>query len=423
MEAVDTRFELPDATRNAWTVDAGTRHGTSAFQYTARYTGMYSEGAYPSDNYNDHSAEVSASSALNSRTWVGVSEAYRLREPTLAAATNPASENNRFIAYLRTSPRVGVTERVDYRYQRSLIDSSVRGTDERTRQQVGITDDRVHSPEWRTITSLTASYNQDRAATRLTSTTGQTLGAQAVWTGQTAGRVLTFGAGPTLGAIEAPGGYFALAYGASANGSVDWTRGLSHAGLGYGGSYASNTEGALGWSFGQSATAWAETVGGSGVRTSGRLTASSQRQYAPTFGDSAVRSLRLDAATAYRGYSLTAIGTYASGAVGPLSDSGLRGDGLLVPFPFNSRTVYGDLTGRAPLTRRLSLFARGAYSEQVTAEIPAGSERVAAAGAEYSVGAMWLSVEGRYTQASSNGQRFDETRVFARLSRGFGTRF
>ena len=116
------------------------------------------------------------------------------------------------------------------------------------------------------------------------------------------------------------------------------------------------------------------------------------------------------------------LGSLADGAVGPLGSS-TRGDGLIVPFPFNSQSRYVNLTARVPIARGLSALGRLAYTAQTTPEMPPGRESVASLGAEYGIGALSLAVEGRYSDTQVSNLSYQEKRVFARLARSFGTRF
>jgi hypothetical protein len=410
----------PERDRTLLGLRAGTNHGTDAFGYGLDYDGARSEGTLVSDDYDQHRVRAFGRARLGGSAEASVSDGYYLRIPTSTAATNPEVENHVFNAGVRWWAGDRRIDRTQYDYLHGVYTSPGVEERERTQQRLGHRHERQLSPSLRLYGNLDLSLAQDRLGLVEQTFAGQSAGAVLRWRSTGTTREWEVKGGPTLGLLEPSGGDVTFGYGGSAGTVVTWTGARLRPSLSYDVSFGQDVGGTQGFVLRQAAAASLDGALGASL-VQARLSLLGDRSESDLFGATARRTLQLTADWRWRRVEAHLLAGLTSGIAGTTDD--FSGDGLIVPAPYDSHTRNLAVSATAPLLRRLALTGRFRWLDIDAPDRPAEGEIGGSLAAEYSLGALQLSLEDRYTVNTTNGFTQKENVIFFRLMRTFGSRF
>ncbi|HET8542585.1 MAG TPA: hypothetical protein VFL83_22105 [Anaeromyxobacter sp.] len=391
--------------------------GNNAYAFEASYGGEFSDGTYVADRYTIHDASATVRMNLGS-SQLSVESDASTNTPTDLVAGSYRVEAATFRANYNNGAQDGARREVGYGYGRALAETTVQPLEEQARQSLGYRGDHLlTSPTLFARWYADVSIAETRSGARESQATGETLGVQLWWRRLSDATRYEIRGGPFVGLIQNEDGDD-TGYGARAG--VRLTRPLWGYRLQFEWSadYAMNLLASAGWTFSQQLSGTLDGQMGD-ARVSGTLRASSFRTYQPLVGDGAGRTVEAFAGARYRRIDFDGRVRLQQGIAGATPGQ-FVGDGLLIPSPFNSRSVTLQLGARAKILPSLSASLHfGALSRDLPGS-PALESTEVVAGLGYGFAAFALSVEDRVSWFE-RGTGWDRINVvFARVSRTFG---
>lgn len=399
------------------TITSNVNLGTPAYHLAANYTGSFTDGTWEAERASAHEVVVSGSAPIGGVATIGLQTqaSYTIPNALVTGAFEQQSSNVSVFVSSLGGPgarRVG-----SYGYSHTLTASNAGPTNELTRQGLRYQGDHLlTSPTLFTRFLVDASMSEARSGDNEARSTGETLGAELWWRRLAGASRLEINAGPRVGLIQTEGGN---AGGLGAIAGVKLTRPLGGRSLSgaWNGSYSQNLYGTVGWQFSQSASASLNGLAGM-WRYSASGQVSAFRTHHPVIGDGAGRTLQLTGTTATKRLGFGANLGYAEGMVGA-SQKGFISDGLLLPAPFDSRTITAGAGVGYLLYPALHTRFHFRYAQIDVPGRPIIHELEAVAGLSYSFAAFSVSLEDRITRFEATDGWDTTNMFFVSVSRGF----
>jgi hypothetical protein len=419
--ATDEIPGFPDHKRDLQRLDTGVHHASPSFNLNAAYTGEWSDGNWNADDYQVNTVRVDGSAKLSETTTFTLSDQYYQRSPTSRFDAALASELQYFQAAVYDSPAPREEQRARYIYSNSSLAAQALTSASGTSQQGEYWRElRVKDTEYSgRVTGNVALVEQTRGGAT-SRTSGETLGLMGHWFRQAGGSLDDVMLGPSFGVLQNASGGNDFGYGANGTLTVSRPLGRFVATGRYGISYGNNLGGVPGWSFRQSAIASGGGALGSG-HASAQLQFDASRAWSPTFGDFASRSINFTGAYDVDRTRLRASLAATSGMAGNPGDK-FVGDGLLVPAPFNSHTIWG-VASASTSSHGVTATVGVRYGDTNVPGQPALIQYGADAALGYAFGAFSISLEDRVTTYGYATGRGTTNLVFLRFFRAIGNSF
>ncbi len=403
-------------------VAVATGSGTGPFSYAFSYSGAWLEGTSPLENYQSHTAGGHAELRLGQDSYAFFDESFYLRDPTAGAPPESRFELSRFFSGVRWGPPE-LLHRVDYGYNRAFRGRELDTNADSIGHSLGYSISDQLSPAFRLTGTAAAALTDARNGTIAERGAGQTVQALLDWTRQLRSTSqLALSGGALVGLLEVAGRDVQTAYGVLGGASVlrQWEA-VSGQAL-YSGSFNSNVGGVAGWSLshrGEATVSWNrapdESVGGS-------LNFGVTRQYSRVFGDGARREVSLRGTARYHFQDFTVRAGLTSGIADPTKNS-FAADGLFLQPPYDVESRFAVAESSTRLARNLTVSLFAAYSVNSTPGQANGNELFTGGTASYSLGALRISVEERYTVTEFQGRTQRQNRLMVLATRAFGGRF
>lgn len=420
--ATDELPTQPDHERTLQRIDAGIEHGSPAFHLSGAYRGEWSGGNWQGEDYQLNSVRLDANALIGNQTNFTLSDQYYQRSPTASFDAALAAEQHYFSAGIRHSPGERRDQAGQYVYRRAYQAVGPSGSAAASSQaleywrEIPFTDG-----EYSARVSANAAMTEQSVAGVPTRATGETIGLQGQWARRVERSYTGVSVGPSVGLLQTDPGGNDLGYGLS--GSFVITRplrGVLATGR-YNGSYGNNLNGTPGWGLRHALVASGQGPLGSG-NFNAQLQIDSSRGWSPTFGDTASRSVLLNGAYYFDRTQLRASLTVGSGIAGNPGDKFI-GDGLLLPAPFNSHSIFAGLSASTATTVGLTALAGVRYGDTNVPGQPAIIQYGGDASLAYSVGVFSVGVEDHLTTYGYASGRVTTNLVLLRLSRAMGDAF
>ncbi|BDG06843.1 hypothetical protein [Anaeromyxobacter oryzae] len=411
---------LGPSSRTLQTVTANAQHGATGYSYDARYQGHLSDGTFAADNYDDHQVDVNAAANLSDPFSLQFSEHYFLRLPRLDSTFNPRQETNSAFASLRygygNAPTV---TRLNYSYGHAVQTAPGVADVERTSNRMELSVLRNLTSTWSLQGDVSGTFADDRLGVELQRNSGQDLSGTVRWRSATDTDSLELHAGPSVGLLEPSGADTQLAWGGRGGVALARTWGEYRTTLSYDLSYANGLAAEQGWSFRQQGLAGADRVLGMGVLRV-QVTLSSDRHESPLFGAGASRSVSGRLEYRWGTSTLSAQASQSDGIAGTVT--GVNGDGLFLPAPYNTHVRTASLVGSTLFFRRIAVTGRALYSSTDLPDRPALDEGELYGSVDLVYAALRIGVEDRYVVSETPAGTGRTNQVLLRLYRTFGSR-
>jgi hypothetical protein len=412
---------MAGANRTVHTVNAAVTHGTGTYDYSARYVGNFSAGTFDWDDYADHRADVDAQAKVTDTVSAHLSESYYRRVPTNQGATNLSQEFNSLSTVVMTDADARGQQRVGYGYVHALSTAPSITDRERAEQRLSYWDHRVFTgTPWQLYATGDVSLSEIRNGTAVERASGELVGVQALWRRLDEQDLVELRLGPQVGARQPDSGSAEFGYGTTAGATAQhrWNQLLGSAA--YDVAYENDLFAASGWSLRQNVLTTLASPLGVG-QASAQLQASALRRGGGLLGASASRSLTLQATYGWHRHQVMALAGLQEGVSGALGEP-VRGDGLFLPAPYDTRNRYLTLTGTFGLTDYLWLSGRARASAVSQPDRADQTEQEVSGTITWAYAGIFLSLEDRYLVSQVGGGTAKDNLFIFRIRRGFGSR-
>jgi hypothetical protein len=428
---VDNRsLGAPEATSGSTLLAVSAAQSTPGYQYDVSYDTSWNRGTHAETNYRSHAVGLQASTPLSDAALFRAYERYTLRDPSRDDPVNPRYDDNATGAGLQYRPGEATTASFDYAYHRL----NVAVKDAPDAEQLAHTLSQVTTHRLTRDLSLSGttalSWTRQRLGATEVDTGAQSAGAGATWRHDLPWRA-TFdaGAGGSLGAAEPTGSPAALTYGGSGNAGLTVTRERVR---------ASATASA---SLQEDATS--RTVEERGlVQVEGAVrrvylnaigSVGTSRREDRLLGAFESRSATASFTASYRRHSAQLMAGVTDGLAQPLAPAAAAPGTpppvpalvpSILPVAFNTLTRYATLSsswtgdgGRLVLTALARTMATTAPARPLQYEHGAGAT------VAYTLGAVTISAEERYSIGGAGDARQRGNTFMLRAVRSFGAVF
>lgn len=407
--------------RNSWRLRGGVTQGTGGYSFSADYDGELADGTFDSDNFDAHTVTVNASASIAPSLDARLTERYYLRSPTRTSPFNPRYEDNHLFGSVNWVG-TGALSRTAYGYGHTLITAPATADRERVQNALSQAYEHQLTPELRLIglLDLTAAEERLAGATTRSSSEGATLLGR--WM-RRAGEVDLFAqGGGTAGLFQADGGDGRTAWGLQGEVGVGGPLAGTRAGARYSASFQENQGGVGGWSLRQSLSGEVEARPAPDLQWRGSLRFTADRIQSDVFGGGANRLIQLLSNARWRLLQVDLQAGISSGVLGA-PGSGVHGDGLFVPAPFNTHSSFATLSASVEPISGLTFRGQTRYLDLRLPDRDRQYEIGVLGGVTYRLGALLVSVEDEYVSGGGAASRGTQNRLLLRLARFFGTRF
>ncbi|MGB8932220.1 MAG: hypothetical protein WCC48_13330 [Anaeromyxobacteraceae bacterium] len=403
-------------------LDTAVSHHSPAFNLTADYRGEWSDGSWDADAYQVNTVRVEGSAQLSRQMTFGLSDQYYQRTPTESFDAALAAESHTLQAGLRnvTAPREEQGGR--YIYSRSSSAAAAILRRAATSQRLEYWNEfRLDDTDYSGRATANVALVDQTLGSATTRSSGETAGFLGRWARKSGQVAYDVQAGPSLSLLQNEAGDSRFGYGA--NGSLLANRplwGMMATGR-YEAAYGNDLGGIQGWSFHQAVTAAGEGAAGAGI-LSAQLRLEANRTWSPLYGDFASRNVFATGSYAVDRTRLFASFSFGSGITGNPGDK-FVGDGLLLPAPFNTHTLFANVSASRSTSFGVTASAGLRFGASDAPGQPAIIQKGLDASLEYAFAAFRVALDERLTTYDYPTGSVTTNLVFLRLTREIGDSF
>jgi hypothetical protein len=421
--ATDVITGVPDHTRTLQRLDGAVHQGSPAFNLSAGYTGEWSEGSWLGEQYQANTVRVEGSARLDRATTFTLSDQYFQRTPTAHFDAALASEFNYFQAAILHADAPREDQFGRYVFSHSANAAPAMASTGAT-QHLGEywREFRFDDTDFSARATGSVSSSQQSLGGVTTDSSGETLGLLGRWYRQDSGITNDIQVGPSVGLVQGREGGSGSDFGYGANASVTTSRpigGVAATGR-YEASYRNNLV-VPGWSITQGIVAGGQGALGSG-NLSAQLQLQSSRTWAPLYGAFASRYVYLQSVYTVERTQVRAGLSIGSGIAGSPGNR-FVGDGLLLPTPFNSESVFANVQASTATLSGISAMFGLRFGDTNAPGQPALTQWGADGALSYTVGGFRVSLEDRVTTYGYPTGRVTTNVLFFRILREIGESF
>ncbi|MEK6606509.1 MAG: hypothetical protein AABZ30_02505 [Myxococcota bacterium] len=418
-----------EAEGDSETLSLGLAHAMSRHSLQIDYDTAWSRGTYAETNYRGHFLNAQATAAPSDNVRFRLNERYYLRDPTVAAWTNPRYEDNTFGAGVQWLPRPQLTTSFDYGYRQLIVQtpeapdpSLVPAPETPDRQSLahslGSSAYYQASPHYATYGNVALTYAVDRVGDEERRAAGQSLGAGQNWQRAYGPTTISAGGGANVGVVEESGGEARPSWGVNATTGLGHARERARGSATYAGSFTTGGTVAEGWTLAQQVQLTGERWLETNTWLHALLTVVGLRREDEFLGTYVNRSLMATLGADWSRYTANLTGgftdTLASALAEPVSD------GLLLPFEYNTRTWFLTAVATQAYLGGWLHFTEVARTLRIASPgRPDQYEHGGQLTASYRIGAFDLSLDERLSTGGTGDVRQTVNLVMVRLSRSF----